>query len=155
MAPAAPGDGIDIWEVVHAHGIAADGTEVAPGLLGGWLLSKGRMMVVGIVEYERQIAKISSTHLGYEGHSILTAMVMVEYGDSGEQGFGNYDLRPDNGAACARFIDGVLKACGVQQWEHLKGRTIYVLLKDRLIHGIEPLPTEPGEQFIFSTIMEN
>ena len=37
--------------------------------------------------YLKQIAKIESTHLGYEDHGILTAHLYVDYGGS-HQGIG-------------------------------------------------------------------
>jgi hypothetical protein len=98
---------------------------------------------------EREIAKIERTFLGYEDHGILTAYLHVTYGGAG-QGIGGYDLRPGNGAVAARWIDWTLKACGVRSWEDLKGRTIYVLTSERRVVGIEPLPTEPGERFMFT-----
>ena len=45
------------------------------------------------------------------------------------------------------------KACGVQTWEKLVGRTIYVLTDpSRRVVGIENLPTEPGERFLFAEV---
>lgn len=100
-------------------------------------------------DYQREIARIESTYLGYEDHGILTAYLHVTYGGA-EQGIGGYDLRPHNGAASARWIGWTLKACGVDSWERLKGRTIFVLTSDRKPIGIEPLPTERGQRFIFA-----
>lgn len=101
-------------------------------------------------EYTREIAKIERTHLGLEDHGILTGMLHVTYGGSA-QGVGGYDLR--TGSAAAVFIERTLRACGVRTWEALKGRTIYVLTDEsRRVVGIENLPTEPGERFLFADI---
>ena len=42
----------------------------------------------------------------------------------------------------------ILKACGVDQWEKLPGRTVYALIdKQAFVRGLAPLPTEPGTEF--------
>lgn len=121
----------------------------------------------------RDIAKIKSTMLGYEDHGIFTCMLDVDYG-SGGQGVGGYtfDTPIDKdghhlgriGTAYGmEFIARVIRACGVQTWEQVKGRTIFVLQDlpndaatwgiNKVI-GIENLPTEPGERFIFSELYD-
>ena len=95
-----------------------------------------------------RIARIESTSLGFEDHGILTAWLHVTYGGS-SQGIGGFALTHSAGS----FIRGVLRACGVDKWEKLVGRTIYVLREDTSFQaravGIEPLPTEDGERFLF------
>jgi hypothetical protein len=100
-------------------------------------------------EYLREIAKIERTHLGFEDHGILTAALFVSYGGAG-QSVGGYDLREK----ASGFVLGVLKACNVETWEQVKGRTVYVLRdpETRRVEGIEPLPTERGERFIFAEV---
>lgn len=100
-------------------------------------------------DYTREIAKITRTHLGPEEHGILTGMLHVTYGGGASQFLGGYDLRR---STAGPFIAATLKACGVDRWEDLVGRTIYVLTKDRRVEGIEPLPTERGERFIFADL---
>lgn len=100
---------------------------------------------------EREIAKIEKTFLGYEAHGILTAYLHVNYGGA-LQGVGGYDLRPDSAVSCPGWIDRTLRACGVRSWEELKGRTIFVLTSERQVVGIMPLPTEPGEPFMFHEV---
>ncbi len=119
----------------------------------------------------KAIAKITNTMLGYEGHGILTASLCVDYGGSG-QWIGNYAFDEpvwEGGAKHQgeflgrfgtaygmQFIQRLLKACGVDKWEDIKGRTIYVLKEDdrwnAKVIGIENLPTEPGERFLFSDL---
>lgn len=133
----------------------------------------------------KDIAKIKSTFLGVEDHGILTCFLHVDYG-SGGQGIGGYSLdeptwgtddgfvvgsRPDDHTARfagrrgtdfgMEFVRRVIKACGVDSWEKVTGRTIYVLqdlpegssaLGTSKVLGIENLPTEPGEQFIFADL---
>lgn len=98
--------------------------------------------------FTREIAKIERTHLGFEDHGILTGILRVNYGGAA-QGIGGYTITNVAGDYIAR----TLKACGVQTWEELRGRTIYILTDpNRRIVGIENLPTEPGEQFLFSDV---
>ena len=100
-------------------------------------------------EYTREIARIESTMLGFEDHGILTCYLTLNFGNS-MQGAGGYDLRPANGPCAAEWIERILKACDVQRWELLKGRTVYALRdKTRRVVGIEPLPTENGTRFLF------
>ena len=114
-----------------------------------------------------KIAKIRSTHLGYEDHGIFTAWLDVDYGGSG-QGVGMYCLdepiHDDEGKFVGRvgtkggmdFIIGIVKACGVETWEKVAGRTILVLTEsddwNAKVVGIKPLPTERGETLIFADV---
>ena len=112
-------------------------------------------------DYFKRIAKIECTSLGFEDHGFFTAAITVDYGGSG-QGIGLFCMsdvnEPDKPATstprAADFIIRVLRACGVEKWESLRGRTIYVLFDDdswnSTPRGIENLPTEPGERFVFS-----
>lgn len=122
----------------------------------------------------KDIAKITDTMLGYEGHGILTCVLTVDYGGSA-QGIGMYSLdepvrdendtflRRQGTAFGAEFIARIIKACGVDTWEQVKGRTIYVLLDlsedapswgTSNVIGIQNLPTEPGQQFIFQDLYD-
>lgn len=106
---------------------------------------------------EQRIAKIESTFLGFEDHGILTAFVRFDYGGAGQAlgprcfGSTNEGDEPekwwDGHAAGMDFIRRVLLACGVDQWEHLKGRTVLVTATYTEIQRIDPLPTERGEPF--------
>jgi hypothetical protein len=111
----------------------------------------------------KKIAKITATTLGLEGHGILTAMLTADYGGSG-QGVGGFALdawseehkRRVSTSLCGAFITGVLRACGVDSWERVKGRTVYVLFENDSYHsrpiGLAPLPTEDGSVFLFETL---
>lgn len=114
-----------------------------------------------------KIAKITSTSLGYEDHGIFTAQVMVTYGGSG-QGIGGYCLDEPYSDAEGKFkgrrgtaygmewIIRFMRACGVDTWERVNGRTILVYTKDdswgALPIGVGPLPTEPGELFLYDDL---
>lgn len=116
-----------------------------------------------------EIAKITGTMLGYEGHGILTAMLQVDYGGSG-QGIGGYCLdepvRDDADQFVGRFgtafgmewVRRAMSACGVDSWEQVKGRTILVYKEDdgynAKVIGFGPLPTEPGKPFLFDDLRE-
>lgn len=117
--------------------------------------------------YLEQIAKVESTMLGWEDHGILTCMLRLNYGSSG-QSAGGYTLdepRHDpDGKFTGRYgtaygmewIARAMKACGVRQWEDVKGRTIICLRdgdeRNGKIVGLKPLPTEEGEEFLFADL---
>lgn len=123
-------------------------------------------------EYEQHIAKIESTKLGFFNGAVLTTWLNVKYGDGMGQGIGGYGLdeplKYENGETTRRgtaygceFIRRVMVACGVQNWEDIPGRTIFVLTKpgghglglgSEGVVGIAPLPTEPGEPLIFADL---
>jgi hypothetical protein len=113
---------------------------------------------------EKKIAKITSTSLGMEDHGILTAYLELDYGGTGQStggyGFDNPDkgsLRGRRGTAFGmEFVARIMWACGVSEWEKLKGRTILALFEDNnfwRVIGIENLPTEPGGQFVFADLV--
>jgi hypothetical protein len=116
--------------------------------------------------YHREIGKVTDTELGWESHGILTVYLRMDYGHSG-QSIGGYCLdKPihEDGAFKGRigsaygmeFVRRLIKACGVEKWEDVKGRTVFVLREsDRLnakVLGVENLPTERGERFLFSDL---
>ncbi len=127
-------------------------------------------------EYRKDIAKIKSTMLGIEDHGILSCMIQVEYGGGSGQGIGGYcldaPLRGADGKFIKRvgtaygmeFVARIMRACGVSKWEKLVGRTIFVLqnlpegasaLGTSNVVGIENLPTEPGERFVFADLLND
>ena len=111
---------------------------------------------------ERRIAKIDSTELGWEDHGIFTAIVGLDYGTGGHQSAGLYALDEYDKALDRRvgskegmdFIIRLLRACGVDKWESLIGRTVYAVSTSNKVLAIEPLPTEPGEAFWFDSLWE-
>lgn len=124
----------------------------------------------------QDIAKITGTSLGYEDHGILSCMLTVTYGGGACQGVGGFSLdtpyKDANGKHLGRvgtgygmeFVARVMRACGVSSWEKINGRTIYVLqdgepgesmLGSSRVLGIENLPTEPGERFIFAELADH
>lgn len=122
-------------------------------------------------EIVKTIAKIEGSSLGWEDHGIFTVSLTMNYGGSG-QGVGGYALdepfKIDGKHAGRRgtaygmeFVCRTLKACGVNSWEKLQGRTVYVLhdgeprwgSHDNVL-GIENLPTEPGNRFLFRDLLD-
>ncbi|CAB4894635.1 unannotated protein [freshwater metagenome] len=97
---------------------------------------------------EERIAKALSTELGYEDHGIFTAIVRLDYGGSG-QGAGLYALKGDKGI---EFVRRMVDAFGVQSWEQIPGRTVIAVADYTKVHGIKPLPTEPGTAFMFDDL---
>ena len=112
----------------------------------------------------KQIAKIEDTFLGWEDHGIFTAWLTLDYGSSG-QSVGMYTLsyRPPpeyehiGSPGGINHIMKILEACGVDQWERLKGRTIYAIRESEdwnsKVIGIGPLPTEGGKDFLFADVI--
>lgn len=112
--------------------------------------------------YEVKIAKVTKTFLGVEDHGILTAFLDLEYGGGSGQGAGGYALDTYDAekecrvatVACGVFVAGILRACGVDAWEKLPGRTVYAIIVDNMVIGLRPLPTEYGAEFMFSELKE-
>ncbi len=79
-------------------------------------------------------AIITSTMLGFEGHSVMTGFLFLDYGDSTLQSFGGYRLdaynkatqRTEGHAFGIAFIGEVLNTVGVSKWEDLAGKYIRV-----------------------------
>lgn len=106
-----------------------------------------------MTSYECVIAKIKSTFLGIEDHGIFTFAIHLDYGGSG-QGYGHICLgsaaHPDADGLTFRFINRILEACGVDNWEKLPGRTVYAIKEagwGGMVRGLAPLPTEKGVGF--------
>lgn len=103
------------------------------------------------MDYVERIAKIEDTFLGIEDYGIFTFGLTLNYGDS-SQGCGYLSL------GSANILRAVIEACGVDRWEKVKGRTVMALLdNDGLggtVKGIKPLPTERGEQVVFSEFVK-
>lgn len=77
--------------------------------------------------------KITSAMLGFEGHGILSSMIMIEFDGSG-QGFGGWgmdsyskekDCRVGTAFGCQYIMD-VLKTLELEQWDDLKGQIVRV-----------------------------
>ena len=111
--------------------------------------------------YYGQNAKIDSTSLGFEDHGIFTVMLGLDYGGT-HQGAGMLCLshtdkdthkvvmRPELGD----IILGVMKACGVQEWEKVNGKTVVAIFEDDSWSsnpiGIAPLLG--GKPFIWKSV---
>ena len=111
---------------------------------------------------EQKIAKITHTTFGWEDHGILTCVLHLDYGDAGRQGAGTYCLDSYNKRLKERegtafgleFLMRCMEAAGVREWEKLPGRTVYAWAEHTKVHGIGPLPTEPGRKFMFSELTD-
>ena len=116
------------------------------------------------------LAKIDTTTLGDKNAPVFTSWLNVSYSKGVCQSIGGYTLdtptkdadgkflRREGHAYGMEFIIRTLRACGAGRWEDLPGRTIYVLKESDAwgapVLGIAPLPTEPGEPFIFAELAE-
>jgi hypothetical protein len=120
-----------------------------------------------VTEYRQQIARIASTFLGVQDHGVFTASLRLDYGDGGAQAAGGYaldDPAPERGgrrigtARGMEFVARTVRACGVDSWEAVRGRTVFALIDGEgmrgEVRGIQNLPTEPGERFVFADVMD-
>jgi hypothetical protein len=115
----------------------------------------------------REIAKIRRAFFGIEDHGLLACYLDFDFGGSG-QGTGGQCLdepihdedgkfvRREGTAYGMQFLAAVMRAAGVESWDKVQGRTVFAL-RDRegwggTIIGIAPLPTEPGEEFVFDDL---
>ena len=89
-------------------------------------------------EYEANVATIEKTRLGYQDHGILTADLQLRWASSGVSAGGYCLDMPDKseGAKLGQrmgtaygldHIIRILETVGVDKWEDLTGRRVYVL----------------------------
>jgi hypothetical protein len=71
----------------------------------------------------RELGIIRRTMLGFEDHGLLSFWLELDFGGTG-QGFGGYCLGGTFTDACVRRI---LKAVGVEKWEDLVGKQVWVI----------------------------
>lgn len=108
---------------------------------------------------QEEMAKITSTMLGWEDHGIFTCFIMVDYDSGGSQGIGGRILdkaRTDENGEVIRwpeteeyiptregtvhgleFIMGIMQAVGVSRWEDLPGKHVIVLREGRNSWGAD------------------
>ena len=95
---------------------------------------------------ETKNAVIQSTQLGKEDHGIMSFMLTLDYGGSG-QGAGGYALdtpikkggkfvKRIGSAAGMSLIMAVLQVVGVENWEDLPGKNIRVRSEHAKVHAI-------------------
>ena len=114
--------------------------------------------------FTRQIAKADRLFLGYEDHGILTCTVMFDGGGWGQgtpgYGFDEHDEETKSRVVTSpfglAFIARLMQAFGVDEWNKIKGRTIFVLRQEPFgpIVGLHPLPTEKGKRFVFEELRQ-
>ena len=78
---------------------------------------------------ESKNAIIKSAEIEIEDHGLLTAWLLLDYGDSSAQGFGGFCLYNKNFRGKDRaghFIQRILEVVGVKKWNNLAGKTIRV-----------------------------
>jgi len=111
-----------------------------------------------------KIAKITGTFLGYQDHGILTAMLDLDYGGGSCQSTPGLfcderlghdtDFKRRGTAYGMEFVARLMRACGAQRWEDIKGRTVIAIIDHDRVVGIKPLPTERGTPFRFAELSE-
>lgn len=108
----------------------------------------------------RKIGKVVATHITVTKQGELTASLSFSYG--GPPGVPQGiplrvmgDVVNDRYSdALSKFVVAMLKVFAVDTWEHVAGRTCYVVLKGGQIVGLEPLPTEPGMSVMFDDLFK-
>lgn len=111
-------------------------------------------------DLRKEIAKITRADIEWESHGFLVVDLEFSYGNGAFQGLPGWPLtgysvyynKQIGTAAGMNLIIAIMSACGVSKWSEVEGRTVYVLT-DGLIRGLEPLPTEKGKRFVFSSVM--
>ncbi len=83
---------------------------------------------VGGTSYEAEIATISGAHLGFEDRGIFTAYLTFEGAGWGQSESG----RSWDGEGLKRYIKGILKTLGVDDWLEVTGKDVFVLRKSAL-----------------------
>lgn len=114
--------------------------------------------------FYRVVGKVEGVVLGFHVHNFLTFSLTINYGGAG-QIIGGYVLSTEDQGlgkqrAVARpnagdWLIRLMRAFGVHAWEDIKGRSAYFLwATENPTHtmplGIENLPTERGERFLFA-----
>ncbi len=95
-------------------------------------------------------AVIRGTHLGEEGHGIMTCYLRLAYGEHGGQSFGGYGFDNIETNFGIEFIKSILKVVGVDNWESLIGKHIRVKADMSRIYAIGNIIKddwfEPGKE---------
>ncbi len=111
--------------------------------------------------YYRKIGRIQKATLGFNDREMVTLYLDMDYGGACQLvggfhmalGLGeNARTRP----YAMEYVLGVLRACGVGAWNEVQGRTVFLLWPNSdwwnvMPVGMENLPTEPGQRFLFET----
>lgn len=112
---------------------------------------------IGDHTYELHPALIEATHLGYEDHGIVTAWLDLDLATGGKQGAGLVSLSQHDEASDRQmgtaygmdFVIQLLRAVGVEAWEHLPGKRVYALKREYMgrIDGLWRID-QKGEPFL-------
>lgn len=94
-------------------------------------------------------AQITGTYLGNGeySHGIFTAELTLHYGNGDYQATPGLNLNAPGGAA-GRFIVAVLRAVGVDRWEHLDRKAVIALIENDLVVGLKTFPLEGVDQTV-------
>ena len=85
--------------------------------------------------FSAELGRVESTMIGIEDHGVMTARLSFGFDGTG-QGTGDYvlDGKPSEPGGdrtphviCGAYIAALIKVCGVDSWEQIKGRPLLVL----------------------------
>ena len=114
----------------------------------------------------KKLARIESTFLGIEDHGILTSWLDVKYEEGGNQGVGMYsfDQRDKDSKkiighpSAAIWLRNVLEVAGVDEWDKLPGKMLYVLTEEdewnSKVLGIAALALRADKTFMFDEMSD-
>ncbi len=75
---------------------------------------------------------ITEAKIHYD-HGVLSALIQLRYTHSAYQGAGLLDLGEKG---LGWFVNGVLKAVGVDSWDDLPGEYVWAFIEDGVVKGI-------------------
>ena len=111
---------------------------------------------------EKELGIIESTQLGFGDHGIFTFCINFDFGSSG-QGFGGIGLNDYDKEKKKRIgsvfggtvIMRILEAVGVEWWDDLIGKEMWVYRDRMKIHGIEaPKYRKGGGKFMIQDLID-
>jgi hypothetical protein len=114
-------------------------------VLQGETVYKLRKSKVNMTDVKREMGRVVRTDLGTMGNGWFTLSLTYDY-KGGGQGIPLYGFGKD-AELMGGFIKGLLSAHGVDTWEELKGRLVWVHHTNSDITKIEPLELERGKEF--------
>lgn len=104
-----------------------------------------------------KLARVKDTMLGFEDHGIFTFAIHLEYYSAPEEINGRFYVGRQSGGQAAGLRGGdvqgmvseILKAVGVSEWDHLKGKMVWALSTNSGVYGLAGVLGGSQEPFLF------